>query len=399
MPLYFNHVPKTAGTTLRHSLNRFFHRDLRDDTWFFSDYLKNSFCNLSRLEFVAGHFGAFPLRLHPRSLTAITFLRHPFQRAFSHFNHILKDKSHPLSGVLADMSFNEFIHSEFSERELLNFQCRFLGLDGLGEHFETLQCGLSRNRAIHYYRRRSFRLQALSNLRMHGFVGVTEHFDESAELLSKFLGAPIDISLPLNLNSVRSPAFPHLSASDESRLAWLNEFDLELYSLGRRLNQDLLEKLSGVSLSSAPLNPRYFSFHIDFIEPWVGGGWGSVESFSGSSFCWSHTLNPWIAFKCEEGVEHEFLARVAMYHECDNELIRVFANGISIDVSISRNLSPDGNFVFLFAKIAAGICSPNGLLNISFSIPRMVCPSRDCDGEDDRELGLYMNWARLMVCH
>jgi hypothetical protein len=397
MAVYFNHIPKTAGTSLRHSLSRLFGRARCNTDWFFDDYLKCSQDRLMSFDFVAGHFGGYPPKIHPRSLSPITFVRDPVARSYSHFLHIRNDKTHPIGRLVRQMSFSDFIHSEFSEFELLSFQSRCIGLESINDYVAFLACAGNRARVIDMLRSKALRERSISRLCGYSFVGVCESYSLSVDCLSKYLGVPIENDACLNTAKSSDP-IPEMSDYDRDRLAWLNEFDNDMYVIAGDINLQLQNVHGRKDFRTMELKSSHFSRHIDLEAPWVGGGWGAIELFGGSSYCWSSSLNPWLAFIAEPAVKHALVVRLATYNSASIEKLTVTANGEPVRFESVSCIESDGNFFYISAVLPPDLSYSNGLLEIRFGVPETVNPKRDLGLDDDRDLGLYLNWARLVPC-
>lgn len=397
MPIYFNHIPKTAGTSLRHSLSRLFDPTKCRPEWFLEDYLKVPKNNLNEVDFLAGHFGAYPLKLHPRKLQTITFLRDPVQRSHSHFLHIQNDLEHPANQIVREMTFSEFINSDLSEIELLNYQARFIGFSSIDDHLKILSSTGNRPALTNKLFSRKLLEQAKSTLNSGLFVGITEAYTESVDILSKCMGAPIENDARLNL-AKSTPPLPDLSAADASRLHWLNEFDTELYNHAKLIWSQQAEMYAGIDVSSMPMNPKYFTEHIDFSSGWVGGGWGPVERHGGASYSWSSNRRPWIGLLLDTHKNHSFLARMATYDPEEINNLSVSVNGQAVSFSTHPCPAADGSsFSYIWFDLPREFVYQNGFVEIRFHINKTVNPKSDRGLLDDRDLGLYLNWARVQA--
>lgn len=397
-PIYFNHIPKTAGTSLRHSLSRLFAPEKCRPEWFLEDYLKVPAAQLEAVGFLAGHFGAYPLTLHPRKLKTLTFLREPISRAYSHFLHIQNDESHPSNQAVADMSFCDFIHSDLSEFELLNYQARFIGFSDIGDHFAALSRRGDRASLTSLLNSRRLLEQAKENLSRCFFVGLTESYASSLDMLSRHMGVPVENDARFNVAKTDVP-MPTLSQADKSRLDWLTRFDTDLYELAKLIAAQQAAACQTMSLGEMPLSAQYFNDHVDLVSGWVGGGWGPVECYAGSQYVWSSTIQPWIGFLLQRPVKHRFFSRVATYDAQDVDDMAVTLNGVPVATSTHPCPGAEGgSFSYLWFDIPYELVHPNGLMEVRFHIKRTVNPKRDHGLEDDRDLGLYLNWARVQAC-
>jgi hypothetical protein len=395
MPFYFNHIPKTAGTSFRHSLERVFSPSKVNKHWFIEDYLRETNDRLESYQLLSGHFGAYPISLHPKSLNVLSFFRDPVKRTFSHFLHIQNDKSHPFNGEVASMSFSDFINSEISEFELLSFQTRFTGLTSLKDHLFLVSRKSDRNALIHKLRSKSVLQQALDQLSRIYFIGITEQYELSVNQLSLQLRIPLENDALFNAAKVAHD-IPHISEHDVGRLQWLNEFDQTLYEQAINLRSHIAADTDGLDITKIKLRSEFFKPHIDLSNGWVGGGWGPVESYMSSCYTWASSLRPWLGFVADTFSDQYFYARMATYDAARISDLKVTVNGTVLAFDLSPCPGVDGSsFHYVWLKIPRDLIHANGFLKVCFETPRPVNPKRDLGLDDDRDLGLYLNWARL----
>jgi hypothetical protein len=389
--LYLNHIPKTAGTSFRNTVERVFHPASHNTYWFVDDYLREPHSKLNSYALLSGHFLMLPVMMNDRAHRMMTFLREPVARAFSHFMHIKND---PLSGwrhIVRDMSFEDFIFSPAAEAELLSFQTRHLGILSPQVYFEVKDRLFDRSLLVRHFRSKAVIENAKRTLDQSWFVGLTERYAESIRRLSARFGVPLDPEA--RLNAARVPyEVTAISPAARRRLDWLNEFDLEIYEYA--CNRFDRETDSPPKFS---LDREFFKSHIDFQAGFVGGGWHPVESREGKGYCWSSTASPWLAFLAPWAGGSFLSARVATWISTDLTDIRVLVNGVEISIDFALAPGQDGaNFMYMSGAVPAGLCDPDGMLKIEFRLPRIVRPCELSSDQDDRDLGVYANWVRLV---
>ena len=203
------HLPKTAGSTLKHCVYDEYaveapagHRWLHDGIYYFPYGFHKArrprytpavreMLERDDVRAVVGHFW-FGLHRHLRGPSFyITLLRDPVDRVVSLYHHILRKESEPLHVEVASraVTLEEFV-SELGCREADNDQTRRLAghEPPFGEVDEGLLALAKRHLDDHF-----------------AFVGVTERFDESLVALRRRLQWEYVLYLPMLVNPNRPP--------------------------------------------------------------------------------------------------------------------------------------------------------------------------------------------------
>ncbi|KVM91097.1 sulfotransferase family 2 domain-containing protein [Burkholderia diffusa] len=391
-PIYFNHIPKTAGTSVRHTLERVFETSGHNGYWFADDYLRDSRERLGSYRLLSGHLAMLPMAMSDRVYRMITFLREPQARSFSHFMHLQRQSISPWPKHLCETSYEEFLFSPVAEFELLSFQTRYLGMWNPADYFATKDRWFDRSLLRERFRSADLLRNAETTLEHAWFVGLVENYETALSQLSKKLGVPLDTGAFHNAAPSRS-ALPELSESARARLAWLTEFDEILYERARK--KGCYAEMG----SDEPLvpNPAYFKSHIDFRSGFVGGGWHTPEPRDdGTGYCWSSATRAWLGFLAPWRGSSVFCARLAAWVPEDLAELKVFANGVPIATDLSFARGEDStSFMCMSAVVPADVVDSHGLVKIELESKRTICP-RDFGEMDDRNLGVYVNWARLV---
>ena len=204
--ILFIHIPKTAGTSFRVAAEKYF----GEDNTFYdysakspetsaeileNVYKKNDLYSLYRsLEqhsqsFLSGHFSANKYAPLYDVLNIVTFVREPVRQVLSHYNHFRNNYGYD-KGLL-----------EFAKEE----------------RFRNVQ---SRN------------LQTI-DVRLYGFVGLTEEYNKSIDLFNTLF----DTALPhmhMNEKSSNSLSIKDMTKEDVEMIKRLNTQDIELYDTVKR---------------------------------------------------------------------------------------------------------------------------------------------------------------------
>lgn len=238
----FSHIPKTAGSSVNHvAENNYdnifsFYKVVQPAGTTLGDWIKDFNTQLSQLRasgnqdtvFLRGHFGlGMHLFLTCKSCSYITFLRHPVERAVSHFYFLMRPQSRS-KWSKDPPEIEDFFYSK-KLAALDNLQTRFLS--GIGWQKSSYSGDLySKQSSLKYGQCNEKMLElAKSNLSNHIMFGLQDRFTESIDFLATHLGwkyIPHDIYH--NVNNKRKK----LSELSDELLSFIeteNKFDVELY--------------------------------------------------------------------------------------------------------------------------------------------------------------------------
>lgn len=252
--LYFLHIPKTAGTTLTSILDRRFAAADICPTKMWHKLLKIPRSELASYRLIRGHFYHYVHQVLPQEPVTVTFLRDPVERALSHYAHIVRDPIHYFhQKVQAQGGLREFLRDPETLPMVAEFQTRAIGLDLnpmeiattlSTQDLESLRLEQMMESVMPLADERDSLLQrARQRLDRFAFVGLTERFEESVELLAWTLGwddVPDHEQLNVAPNRAKANELP-----DDVLRTLRNHLhlDFELYSYGRRLFETRLAEM------------------------------------------------------------------------------------------------------------------------------------------------------------
>jgi hypothetical protein len=234
----FNHIPKTAGSTMKYVLWRNFGGE--GTAFLMSDHAAGLAPLRERLEdertapgVVVAHTGH---GLHERlpaghDYLPFTLLREPLDRTVSAYFHIVDQ-------VPIEIDLERFLGEEFTLQSF-NAQTAFLaGLDA-DHHLD----GRPLDRSLYD---EELLERAKRNLAAHAVVGLTERFDETLLLLRDAYGWPLRKTLYRSTNVGVARRRAPLSAAEMEAVRANNELDLRLYAYATELfERRLAERAPG----------------------------------------------------------------------------------------------------------------------------------------------------------
>ena len=243
--LFFLHIPKTAGMSLRAFLKDQFSDDEIFPFQGWEGVSVDDLYSLDKKRLVMGHFDARILAFMPADTKTITFLREPIRRTVSALIHAMSDKEFCPSGLdVNGRSIEDLIHDEFSMRFFANNQTGLLSNQG---SFESIRLNV-KEKLINNQLVSSDDItcdidSAIENIRNFSFVGIVEQFREDIIALSDkcYLYPPKDAPL-LNANGKVDSIIRKLGKSELNILKNNNELDIELYSVAREINRGYHKK-------------------------------------------------------------------------------------------------------------------------------------------------------------
>ncbi|WP_395343288.1 glycosyltransferase family 2 protein [Ningiella sp. W23] len=195
-PLVFVHIPKTAGTSLIKNLAQAYHSgeilyDYGENSKRTSDlilkhcYHSNDLDSLASVDIslIAGHFYAKKYIKITAPENVVTFVREPIERVISEFKHF--QRHHSYTGTLIDFA---------KKKRNRNVMSKFL---------------------------------STHNWKDFGFVGVTEQYNASVEILQRFISKDIEIS---KLNTAPEAQSVEVDNETLGVIQALNRADTQLYN-------------------------------------------------------------------------------------------------------------------------------------------------------------------------
>jgi hypothetical protein len=413
--LFFLHVPKTAGTSLRELLAcRFAPTDIlafeRSDS---PELRSEALASVDRYRFVHGHVPYALVDRFKRRPFVVTLLRDPLNRAVSAF-HYMQRQAPAMARAVKDgrvsaarardyaasgrMSIGDFVRREplAASRHLGNLQAWLLATPNVNERFEY---------------RDDYRVsvsgsdleRAKEHLAACDAVGLTERMSESMDVLARSLRTRPFGELSTANRRPAGPAIDALDAGTTAALVDLTAHDRELYRFACRL----FEERRRTMMQQLPLlgadRPGWPAGHpspaqsplFTFDGPVPGDGWYAPERVGKRWFSWTGpTRHSTIELASPGGLE--CVLKIGVLHAMRWEFLSkldVRLNGVRLDVR--RQSDAAGHL--LTAAVPRTIMRAPGESNwIAMRVPGVIRPcEQDRTADDSRLLGIAVYRVEL----
>ena len=235
--LYFQHIPKTAGSSVK--------------AWL-ANCLETALCaadiadhlmaiprqELAQYRAFAGHFHCYLAPYLGRELVTVTVLRDPLPRTRSHWHQVRRHKQHPHHARVIDQTFGEFVVDDRNRVMIEDYQARYLvrplidmrvmAADLSEEELSRFTLSEALEQASLSVNKSTLASDASETLRSMAAVGTCEQL---GDFLAK-VGKILDISPPDVVpreNVTEGDVAAELSASELMRIRDMTRIDQDLY--------------------------------------------------------------------------------------------------------------------------------------------------------------------------
>lgn len=233
--VFFLHLPKTGGTTMRRVLDREYRNARRyeiaeDVTGDIRRFRAQQWDSNNAPNLVQGHMSFGLHRFVPGPSTYVTLLRDPLRRALSDYHYVTSTPDHPIYEHVKDLSLREYFQSGITG-QLSNGMVRLLS----GDHLPD-DPGVPSKRQME----RQDLERALEHIQGDfAAVGLQERFDETLLLFRRRLGWHWPFYVRENVTT-RGYRLEDTDEADLDCIRDLNGLDIELHETIRaRFDEDI----------------------------------------------------------------------------------------------------------------------------------------------------------------
>lgn len=394
--LYFLHIHKTAGSSMRRFITEHFDLDdIADIRWTMRDLLDAPREALDRT-LIAGHYGHYLHQVAPRPLVYITMLRDPVERTLSAFSDMVWREDLWLHDHIKDMTIDEFVHDDIGVSEFMNFQTRSLAFDDVDAHFKgysELWREPERYRAV--YSDRALLDKAIERLNSFAFVGVQDQFDDSLKLLAHTFGWLPPKNAP-RVN-VRRSAREDLSERTLERIREFTQLDQELYEHAHRLFSERFASIDDAAIADRHAEVMGRRERCDraayrFERGLDGAGWRERREINEWSGRWTGPeTESTLSLPLARGKSYTLRMIVGSHRRPNINKLSITANGRELKLT-RKPLHNEFRWVAIETKISRwDIRRRPAYLELGLKVPKTYIPAdKDPKSKDTRGVGLYV---------
>ena len=232
----FVHIPKTAGTTLKHIIqfqfqpNNVFEFYRRKTKSQIEKYNNFSEAQKKQIKLVCGHSGFGLHEFLQRPCTYITFLRDPLDRVVSIYYYFKR------RGWYKDVTLKDFVQTY---KGVHNGMTNYLS----GETLKVQLADPSSREKVNSQCSDEIKFELAKKHLKQNFkaIGLTERFDESLILFKKKLGWEIPFYKKSNVSTNRT-SIRDVPKETLRLIEKFNEFDIQLYEFAKDFFEELINQ-------------------------------------------------------------------------------------------------------------------------------------------------------------
>lgn len=405
-PIVFIHIPKTAGMSFTHLLERDLPAEDICPAYLWDELLTIPAADLARYRLIRGHFwldmAAQLLGGRPRF---VTFLRDPIERSISHYLQLQHHEQDSAEFYSPSLDVEAFFFHPMAMSIVGDLQTRCLGASLAANTFVDMETALEADQVRAQAGKYAGAEDAMARLDNLAFFGLSEQFEESLALFAYTFGRrPVRQSPRFNVteNRLTREALPaHVLA----RIAELNQQDLKLYEYARRRFAERYAQMIHTLLDDhyRRENPAFrqtiAACRITFDQPLPQAtGWYEPERDArGQAWRW---LGPDPSAVVDLPLEpaRELRIQFCVRHTITPEILESLTLAVN-DQPIACTQAPaEGEGIICTGVIPATVIDPTDrrAARISFHVARTLAPATlDPSSDDTRRLGVALSWVEI----
>lgn len=239
--LFFLHIPKTGGLTLRAILSRHFARRHVCTANGLGSFVRLSSQEIAQYRYFRGHLPYNITQLMPQPPVTITFLRDPLERTLSNYAYLRARNDLKLHPIAASHDLMGYLSHERVAHNQADMMTYYLGADFPVRGYP--------------YRHKNLDL-AMERLEKMAFVGITERYDDSIQLLTHTLQIPPVEQVEKRNASAERLRISDLSNDEYALIDEMTQIDQKLYAYAKSLFEERYQRfLYATSETRYPAQP------------------------------------------------------------------------------------------------------------------------------------------------
>ena len=227
--IFFTHIPKTAGSSVKHTL--IYPNYKEEEIYCYQGLKRIILCNKKKVKIVIGHFPFGLHRLFFDSFAYTTFLRDPLERVISHYYWVKETKyptyEHPDWKLHSENSLEEF----FDKRKFDKFSLDYFRLI---DNLQTRYIAGIENRWRSKDSEYMLETAKLNLVKYYKIFGIQEEFEKSINLLKTNLGLSFQSRVTRQKLTNKKP---DISKKTMENIKKNNQLDLYLYDYALKIFQ------------------------------------------------------------------------------------------------------------------------------------------------------------------
>ena len=377
-PLFFMHIPKTAGTSMRLFLEtQYAERDIcLDEGW----HSLASVDQLAKKSLIRGHFEYNVRQFLPPEFKLLTILRDPVARTLSSLKHLQRDATFaPEHALTKGRTLAQIIRTPEVMRTQRNIHAATppgLVLQTLREKPHMAPTGLDTPPTLDL---------ACARLHEIDFLATVEELPlDLQSFVARMNFHPATYFPFTNEAPPAACSAPELTAEDHEILRAYNDLDLKIYEYAKNLiHFRRFEAAMKPLLANGTYQEMPGDFEIDLGGIVPGSGWHLPERDGNAVWRWT---GPGDYFTLELPLSrahgHEVSMRFSVQDHFTEQDFQVAVNGHPVERAFSRHYQAHVvNFIIPRAAVEAG----NGLCQLVFHAKAKIPPG------DTRSLGVAVS--------